>query len=75
MLIRRKTELPPGIVFLEKKMRPLVTKIHMLDDESLQELDSFADYLLMGTTAFYEAKDRNLSRVFDFMDAGMRKTG
>ena len=75
MLIRRKKELPPGIVFLKEKMRPLVRKIHMLDDESIQELEIFADYLMMGTAAFYESTGRNLSKVFDFMDAGMRKTG
>ena len=75
MQMRLKKGLPEGILLVNDNLYPLVQKIHLLNDRDIRELNAFVDYLLEGPDMLSKAKNLKVAKIFDFMGAGMQKTG
>lgn len=58
-------------MFVKEKLRPLVNKIHQLDDDDLVEVDAFLDYLLLGPQQLPEPGEGHPLKMYDFMEGGI----
>ncbi len=69
-----KRGLPAGFMSIDKRLQPLVKKIHQLSSNDLNELEAFIDYLLKGPDQLHDQKMKAASqKIYEFMDGGFNQ--